>query len=264
VSELLTFSNPKIQRLRRLLGRRSARVEEGAFAVEGPSLIGQAFTNGWEVEALFVAHGTVPESLGLPEALQRANVAIHYLDDKVIERVASTETPQPLIASVRTRATSLGQLAGTTFVLVGDHINDPGNAGTMLRSAEAAGADAVVFTTGSVDVYNPKTVRASAGALFTVPVVADVALEEVLALDALRSYGTTSHGGTSQGSGRYTDVDLTSPSMIVVGNEAHGLSPDTSVDEWITIPHRGRAESLNVAMAATLLVFEVARQRGAR
>jgi TrmH family RNA methyltransferase len=142
--------------------------------------------------------------------------------------------------------------------LVADRINDPGNAGTLLRSAEAAGVDGVVFTAGSVDVFNPKVVRASAGALFAVPVVTDVDLAQALGHDR-RSFGTTSHAGTP-----FTEADLTQPAAIVVGNEAHGLDAATPVDEWVTIPHRGRAESLNVAMAATLLVFEVARQRGAR
>jgi TrmH family RNA methyltransferase len=218
VTDLLSFGNPKIQRLRRLLGRRSARLEEGAFAVEGPGLIADAFANGWEIEALFVAFGTVPESLGLPADLQTAAVPTFHLDAKVMERVASTETPQPMIATVRTRTRSLSDLAGATFVVVGDRINDPGNAGTMLRSAEAAGADAVVVTTGSVDVFNPKVVRASAGALFAVPVIADVALADVLATAGLRSFGSTSHSGTA-----YTAADFTTPSMIVVGNEAHGL-----------------------------------------
>jgi TrmH family RNA methyltransferase len=256
VSELLTFTNPKVQRLRRLLRRRSARLEEGAFAVEGAGLVAAAFTHGWELEALFVAYGTVPESLGLPADLQSAGVPTHYLDDKVMERVASTETPQPIIATVRTRTHPLADLADATFVLVGDRINDPGNAGTMLRSAEAAGADAVVFTSGSVDVFNPKVVRASAGALFAVEVVADAALVDVLALPGLRTYATSSHRGTA-----YTDVDFTSAATLIVGNEAHGLPGDTPVDEWVTIPHAGRAESLNVAMATTLLVFEVARRR---
>ena len=259
MSDLLTFSNPKIQRLRRLLGRRSARVEEGAFAVEGPGLVGEAFANGWEVEALFVAHGTIPESLGLPAALQAADLPTFHMDDKVMERVASTETPQGLIATVRTRSRALADLAGATFVLVGDRVGDPGNAGTMLRSAVAAGADAVVFTSGSVDVYNPKVVRASAGALFAVQTVTDVALADVLHVPGLRSYGTSSHGATA-----YTDADFTEPTLLVVGNEAHGLDRSTPVGEWLTIPHHGRAESLNVAMATTLLVFEVARQRDAR
>ena len=253
---MLTFSNPKIQRLRRLLGRRSARLEEGAFAVEGSGLIAEAFTNGWEIEGLFVAYGTVPESLGLPAALQMANVPTHYLDDKVMERVASTETPQPMIAAVRLRTRTLADLAGATFVVVGDRISDPGNAGTMLRSAEAAGADAAVLTAGSVDVFNPKVVRASAGALFSVPVVADAALGDVLTVAGLRSYGSSSHRGVP-----YDDADFTTATMLVVGNEAHGLAEETPVDEWVTIPHAGRAESLNVAMATTLLAFEVARQR---
>lgn len=256
MSDSLTFSNPKVQRLRRLLGRRSARLEEGAFVVEGPGLVAEAFANGWEIESIFVAHGTIPESLGMPEGLQSANVPVFDLDDKVMERVASTETPQPLLATVRLRRSSLDDLVGATFVLVGDRISDPGNAGTMLRSAEAAGADAVVFTKGSVDVFNPKVVRASAGALFAVPAVTDVDLDSVLLLPGVRSFGTTSHDGTP-----FTAADFTTSTALVVGNEAHGLDPSAGVDEWVTIPHRGRAESLNVAMAATLLVFEVARQR---
>ena len=196
----------------------------------------------------------------MPDGLQSANVPVFDLDDKVMERVASTETPQPLLATVRLRRSSLADLAGATFVLVGDRINDPGNAGTMLRSAEAAGVDAVVFTKGSVDVFNPKVVRASAGALFAVPVVTDV--------DARRRAArcrTCVRSGRRRTTGRRSPTtDFTAPTALVVGNEAHGLDPSTGVDEWITIPHRGRAESLNVAMAATLLVFEVARQRGDR
>jgi TrmH family RNA methyltransferase len=160
---------------------------------------------------------------------------------------------------------SLDALAGATFVIVADRVGDPGNAGTMLRSAEAAGADAVVLTSGSVDAFNPKVVRSSAGALFEVPVVVDVTLEDVLqslcrGSGRLTSFGTTSHRD-DQSVRRYTEVDLTAPVLIVVGNEAAGLDVELAVDQWITVPHAGRAESLNVAMAATVIAFEVARQR---
>jgi len=177
-----------------------------------------------------------------------------------MERVATTETPPALIASVRRRTATVESIAGASFVLVGDRIADPGNAGTMLRSAEAAGADAVAFTSGSVDVFNPKVVRASAGALFTVPVVVDVPLAELTRGTARRSWGTTSHAG-AVGAVAYVDADLRAPATLVLGNEAHGLPDDATVDGWVTIPHAGRAESLNVAMAATVLAFEVARQR---
>lgn len=222
------------------------------FVVEGPSLVAAAADHGWEIESVFTAAGHQPARTFAAETYE--------LGPGVIERVASTEAPQPLLAVVRRRTASLDALATCSFVLVGDRTADPGNAGTMLRSAEAAGAEAVVFTAGSVDVFNPKVVRSSAGALFSVPnLVVDAALDEVLAVPGLRSFGTSSHTGTE-----YSQADYLGPSAIVVGNEAHGLESDTGVDEWVTIPHAGRAESLNVAMAATVLVFEVARQRRAR
>jgi RNA methyltransferase, TrmH family len=241
------------------LGRRSARLEEGAFVVEGPTLVDHAVRAGWELEAVFVAAGHW--SYRPPDA------PIHELAPNVMERVATTEAPQPVLGVVRRRVATLDALGDATFVLTGDRIADPGNAGTMLRSAEAAGVDAVVLTHGSVDVFNPKVVRSSAGALFEVPVVVDVSLDEVLRVLRsrplpFRSFGSTSH--TTDGAvpvRAYTEVDLTGPSVIVVGNEASGLAADVGVDEWITVPHAGRAESLNVAMAATLLLFEVARQR---
>lgn len=172
----------------------------------------------------------------------------------VIERVASTESPQPVLAVVRI-PTAVLDLATAGFVLVADRIADPGNLGTILRSAEAAGVDAVALTAGSVDPFNPKVVRASAGALFRVPVL-DASLAAVHAA-GLRTIGTSSHRGSA-----HTDADLTGRIAIVVGNEARGLPDDAQVDEWVTIRHHGRAESLNVAMAATVLCFEASRQRG--
>jgi TrmH family RNA methyltransferase len=174
----------------------------------------------------------------------------------VIERVASTESPQPILAVVRIPPSSL-DLAAVGLVLVADRIADPGNLGTILRSAEAAGVDGVVLTAGSVDPFNPKVVRASAGALFRVPVL-EAGLASVRAA-GLRTIGTSSHRGCA-----HVDADLTGRIALVVGNEARGLPDDAQVDEWVTIRHHGRAESLNVAMAATVLCFEAARQRDTR
>jgi TrmH family RNA methyltransferase len=233
------------------VGRRSARVEEHRFVVEGPLLIAEAVEAGWTIEAIFVASGAW--SYSPPDG-----VDVFEMAPNVMERVASTETPQQAIAVVERRSAAVDVLADAGLVVVADRIADPGNAGTILRSAEAAGADAVVFTPGSVDPFNPKVVRASAGAVFHVPVVVDAAFDDVAAA-GLRTYGTSSHRGTP-----YTDADLCGRVALVVGNEAHGLPDDTPLYGWLTIPHSGRAESINVAMAATVVVFEAARQRAAR
>jgi len=239
-----------VQRLRRLIGRRSARREEGAFVVEGPLLIEEAVAGGWEIEAQFV------DPRGRPVA--GAGGRVLELAPHVMERIAATESPQPVMAVVRMPATSIADLAGSALVVVCDRIADPGNLGTILRSAEAAGAGGVVLVAGSVDPFNPKVVRASAGAIFHVPVVADVALHELQGL-GLALVGTSSHQGTP-----FTSADLTRPFALVLGSEAHGVDLQLPIDEWISIPHVGRAESLNVAMAATLVVFEAVRQRAER
>jgi TrmH family RNA methyltransferase len=210
------------------------------FVVEGFGLLRQAVDAGWQVEGCYLAPGATVD----------LDVAQHALAPNVMERVASTDSPQPVLGVVAMRPASLP--ADATFVLVADRLADPGNAGTIIRSAEAAGADAVVLTPGSVDPYNPKVVRASAGSLFRLPVV-EATLES---LSGFRRLGTSSHRGDV-----YTDPVYHGRVALVVGNEAHGLDDDAAVDQWITIPHAGPAESLNVAMAATVLVFEVARQR---
>ena len=175
----------------------------------------------------------------------------------MLERVATTERPQPNIAIVRARPGDTAVLdadRSCDLVVVADGLSDPGNLGTILRSAEAAGVDAVVLTPGSVDPLNPKAVRASAGALFHVPVV-EATLDDVRAA-GLTLVGTSSHQGV-----RHTEAEWTGRVALVLGNEAHGLADDADVDRWVRIEHQGRAESLNVAMAATVIVFEAARHR---
>lgn len=243
MSEPLTFKNPRVQELRRLLSRRVSRADAGAFAVEGAVLIGEAMAAGWEIEAEFVAPGSEPIT-GAPW---------WPLADGVIDRVATTERPQPHLAVVRL-PDAAGALADHDLVVVADELGDPGNLGTILRSSEAAGVDAVVLTPGSVDPFNPKVVRASAGALFHVPVVT-ASLDEVRSA-GFRLLGTSSHLGEA-----HDTIDWSGRVAIVLGSEAHGLADDAPVDGWVRVSHRGRAESLNVAMAATLLVFEATRHR---
>ena len=252
----LAFNNSRVQELRRLLGRRSSRHDAGRFVVEGPVLVAVAVDAGWTCLAQFVPAGS--------DAAVEGAGPVFELADGVLERVGSTDTPQAPLAVVAMPDADPGLLAAAEFVVVLDRVTDPGNLGTILRSAEAAGADLVVATPGSVDPYNPKVVRSSAGAVFHVPVttaeIADVAAA------GIRLFGTTSHRHPGRTVRSHTDADLTGRIGIVMGNEAAGL-PDGWNDEagpirsWVTISHQGRSESLNVAMATTVLVFEAARQR---
>lgn len=219
-------------------------------------LVAEAVAAGWSVEVQFVPEGS-------DAAVDGAGV-VFELAEGVLERVASTETPQAPIAIVAIPATSGALLASASFVVVLDRVADPGNLGTILRSAEAAGAEAVVVTPGSVDPFNPKVVRASAGAVFHVPVI--VAEIDEVAAAGLSLLGTTSHDAPGRTVAAHTEADLTGRIAIVMGNEASGLPEEWTdtvgpVRTWLTIPHRGRSESLNVAMATTVVVFEAARQR---
>jgi RNA methyltransferase, TrmH family len=231
-----------MQQLRRLAGRRSSRVEDGLFLVEGPTLVAEAVSAGWPLSAVYVEESALHL---LPKGVRPTLVR-----DGVLAKVMTIDAPRPIVATAELRSLPLPPNA--TFVIVGAGLSDPGNLGTILRTAEAAGADGVLLTAGSVDPFSPKVVRSSAGAIFRMPVVLD---GDPSAL-GLPLWGTAATGGVA-----YDQANLTAPLAFVMGNEAHGLPADFALDGLLTIPHVGRAESLNVAMAAAVLCFEVARQR---
>ncbi|HUQ38569.1 MAG TPA: RNA methyltransferase [Acidimicrobiales bacterium] len=250
-----------MQRLRRLVARRSARQEEGVLVVEGAKLLGEAVQAGAAIESVFVAPGGDGPAV---DAAYAAGARVYALAAGVIERVADTTTPQPVAAVVKSVDRPIDALRAATLVVVAVDVRDPGNAGTLLRSAEAAGADGVVCCDGSVDVYNPKTVRASAGSLFHVPVV--VGGDPVAVLQQLGGWGLQRLGAAVGAGVAHTAADLTRPTAFVLGNEAHGLPEGVAgeLDGLVHIPMAGRAESLNVGVASAVLCFEAARQRRER
>lgn len=254
----LVFRHHEVQRLRRLVARRSSRDGERAFVVEGAKVLSEALDAGAHVETVYLADTATDEVVALAS---RTGARVRHLAPGVLDRVAGTVTPQPILAVVPYVDVPLQALEGATLVVVCVDVRDPGNAGTILRSAEGAGAGGVVCCNGSVDVFNPKTVRASAGSLFHVPVVVGGEPTEVLkemARWGIRRLATTADGGAD-----YAGVDLTGPVAFVLGNEAHGLPSSLAsvVDQRVTIPMAGRARSLNVGIAAAVLSFEAARQR---
>jgi TrmH family RNA methyltransferase len=227
-------------------------------------LLSTALDAGAAVEAVYVAPGGRAAAAAV-RAVERAHTfgaRVFDLAPGVIERVAGTVTPQPVLAVVGYEPATLADLGAASMVMVCVDIRDPGNAGTMIRTADAAGLDAVVCCDGTVDPTNPKTVRASAGSLFHVPVVSGGEAGELLR--GLRGSGFVTIGAVVRGGSDYCAVDWRGPVALVFGNESSGLGPAVEglLDEQVSIPMDGRAESLNVGSAAAVLCFEARRQRG--
>ena len=236
---------------------------------EGAELVRCALESGHAVEALYVSpEGAADEGTRrVCDRAAAANVRVFPLAPGVLERVADTVTPQPVMAVLPMFADpapegSTARPASLVVVLV--DVRDPGNAGTVLRGADASGVDAVVFAADSVDPYNPKTVRSSAGSLFHVPFAVwdtpAASAAERLAGSGYRTLGTVVHGGED-----YADVDWSIPTALLLGNESSGLDPALceSLSGTVAIPMVGRAESLNVGVAAAVMCFEALRQHRA-
>jgi TrmH family RNA methyltransferase len=196
----------------------------------------------------------------LPEVPE--GVRVTWVDDRALASLSDSVNPAGVVALCRYVDVPVADaLAGAGLVAICAAVRDPGNAGTVIRCADAAGADAVVLTGGSVDAYNPKTVRASAGSLFHVPIAVEPSVEAAVA--AAKDAGLTVLGADGAGEVGLYDVPLDRPTAWLFGNEAWGLPPAHAAlaDQLVAIPIHGRAESLNLATAAALCLYESARSR---
>ncbi|MEJ5914886.1 TrmH family RNA methyltransferase [Pseudokineococcus sp. 1T1Z-3] len=270
------LTNPRAERVRsvRRLSGRPARVRAGLFLAEGPQAAREAVRPGPRGDvAARDLYGT-PEALGRHDdvvvAARAGGVAVHACTDEVLAEMADTVTPQGLVAVCRPVDVPLDVALGRRprLVAVLAEVRDPGNAGAVLRAADAAGAGAVVLSTGSVDVTNPKCVRSSAGSLFHVDVVVGADLGETLA--ALRGGGAAVLAADGEGDVDLDDLSdaaehgegaLAGPVAWLFGTEAQGLSaPQRALaDAVVRVPIHGRAESLNLATAATVCLYAAAR-----
>jgi TrmH family RNA methyltransferase len=233
---------------------------------EGSELIRTALEAGLAVESVYLAPAGNDDrhSRQVCDEAAEAGARVFPLAPGVLERVADTVTPQPVLAvlPMLPEPPPLEPGPGSLVVVMVD-VRDPGNAGTVLRAADASGCQAVVFAADSVDPYNSKTVRASAGSLFHLPVAVrpdPSGLAAELADVGYRTLATVVHGGED-----YTTVDWSEPSALFLGNESSGLGPalTASLRARIAIPMAGRAESLNVGVACAVVCFEALRQRRA-
>jgi len=263
----------RVQRLRRLVNRSSVRDSEHAFVAEGVKLVEAALDAATPVESLFVAadwRSSAPTTRVVTRAAG-AGLAVFELGPGVMERVADTVSPQAVCAVVGAVDLGLDEVLSRPvpdqiqpLVLVCVDVRDPGNLGAALRIAGATGVAGVVCCAGTVDPFNPKVVRASAGAVFRVPLVVGAAPAEALGRlseGGFRCWATVPHGGTD-----YAVADFEVPTALVLGNEGAGLPAEVVklLDGTLTIPMEEGTESLNVAMTVAVLCFEAVRRRRSR
>ncbi|MFI0089308.1 TrmH family RNA methyltransferase [Streptomyces bobili] len=266
--DLISPRSARVAAARRL-ARRNFRSKERLFLAEGPQAVREAAAHPDTLVELFVTPEAAERHADILGEARDAGARVHLADGEVIEDISTTVTPQGLVGVCRFIDTPFDDIlaARPKLVAVLAHVRDPGNAGTVLRCADAAGADAVVLTDASVDLYNPKAVRASVGSLFHLPVAVGVPVERAVA--GLRDAGVRVLAADGAGEDDLDDeLDrgaMGGPTAWVFGNEAWGLPEETRAlaDAVVRVPIHGKAESLNLATAAAVCLYASARAQRA-
>lgn len=256
--EIITSSsNSKIKLIRSLQGRSKSRKAESAFVAEGIRLVEEAVMVNWPIDFILFDETISERGIELIDHLRdQADIDISQVTPILMADISDTETPQGLLAVLKREALPLPK--SPSFIVLADQIRDPGNMGTLLRTTEATGGDAVLLSPGSVDAFSPKVVRAGMGAHFHLP-IRHLSWEEISGyLQGIPVFMADSDEGVP-----LWEVDLVQPCALLIGGEAFGASPQgrALAKQKTTIPMKGRAESLNAAIAAGILIAEVLRQR---
>jgi TrmH family RNA methyltransferase len=255
---ITSAQNAKLKLIRSLQGRAKERREAGAFLAEGVRLVEEALAAGWPFR--FVLHGPQLSERGqkLVEQLIAKGVDVEQTGPELLDAITETETTQGILAVLELPAPELPDLESLNFILIPDQVRDPGNLGTLMRSAAAAGAQAVFLPPETVDAFSPKVVRAGMGAHFRLAVCS-------LGWDSIRAHsrGLTVFLADARGETSCWAADFKSPLALIVGGEAGGAGESARklADVLVNIPMPGKIESLNAAVAGAVLMFEVVRQR---
>lgn len=263
--ELTATSSAAVRRAYRLR-KRAYRRADLKFLAEGPQAVREALACESVVLEVFATAESEARHPDLHARAQAAGITWHRASGAVLAHLSDTVTPQGIVAVCVAPQTALPHALaeGSGLAVLLAQVRDPGNVGTVIRVADAAGADGVICSAGTVDPLNPKTVRAAAGSSFHLPVAADVGLAE--AFERAHALGMAVVAADAAGDALFSAVDLARPTMWVFGNEAWGLPDDLldACDQVAAIPIYGRAESLNLATAAAVCLYASAQARHQR
>jgi TrmH family RNA methyltransferase len=262
--ELTSTANPRVKAVVRLRDRRE-RERTGTTLIDGARELRRALEAGIELEEAFVCTPLLrgPDARVALDRIQAAKVPVRSVNETVFEKLAFGERAEGLVAVARTPSTGLEQLTlpESPLVVVLEAVEKPGNLGAVLRSADGAGADALIAADSGTDLYNPNVIRASAGTLFGMPLASASSADTI---EWLRGRGIRIVATRVDAHRSYVDADLGGPLAIALGNESEGLTDRWSSDgiESVSLPMLGVADSLNVSVSAAILLYEARRQRG--
>jgi RNA methyltransferase, TrmH family len=257
---ITSIHNPKIQRIRDLLSHSSSRAEQKAFVVEGIRLVEEVIQAGVKPECVYISSQLNQRGMALIEKLRTSSTPVEEVEDNLLNRLSDTETSQGILAVLPEMQPSLPKTID--FVLILDSIRDPGNLGAILRTACAAGAQAILLSPECVDQYSPKVLRSAMGAHFHIPILKS-SWEEIKKILTQEEAPFRIYLSDVREGDPLWRCDLSRPTAIIISNEATGATPaaQTLATDRIHIPMPGGFESLNASIAASILLFEVVRQR---
>lgn len=258
---ITSTSNSQVKMVMNLLNKAKVRREENAFVVEGVKMVLEAPYD--RVKKIFVSESYTNEHKNGVGNIKWDSPNVEVVSDNVFNQMSDTKTPQGIMAIVTIRQYAPADILGkeNAFIIVCEDIQDPGNLGTILRTGEGAGISGVVITKNSVDIYNPKTIRSTMGSLYRVPFMYVDDLKDTLG--QMKALGINVYATHLNGNNMYASEDYTGKCAFLIGNEGNGLKDETSAlaDKLIKIPMDGQVESLNAAISAAVMMYEVKRQR---
>ena len=259
---ITSTSNARIKRLVNLKKKRKLRDEEGVFLVEGIRMFREVPLD--KLKEVYVSESFYKkEKDTVKEVLKDSKIRVEELTDTVFSHASDTKTPQGILCVVEQMNHKISELtsAECPLIMVLDHLQDPGNLGTILRAGEGAGVTGIILDRGSADIYSPKVIRSTMGSIYRVPFIYTDDLHQTIG--EVKKQGIHLYAAHLKGKHNYEEENYTGPSGFLIGNEANGLTEEKAAlaDAWVRIPMAGKVESLNAAVAASVLLFETARQR---
>lgn len=262
--QVITSNQNSIFKEAKSLKQKKFREENRKYLIEGKRFVEEAIKEKIKVESFFFSDKIYKVSGGsqLIEKIDTGTNRIYEVSDKLLEEICDTENPQGIVAVIPMENYSLDSviLENKSYVIL-EGIQDPGNMGTIIRTADAAGFDGIIALKGCVDIYNPKVLRSTMGSIFHIPIVLGVNNLDVF--EALKKHNLKTFATHLNGKCSYFDAPMSKGGAILIGNEANGLCEETSnmADVLVKIPMPGRAESLNASTAAALMMYEMLRQK---